>query len=209
MYTCERLTAASGDLLCPNTQQAFMSQTRTKRSGKNMADSENFTFSINDVHTKHVFSYVIMSPAIFFQYSFRSIQDLRKAYPAELRLSTDVVELTAMEHVNQMQHKAHAQAQVHHTQAGVGHARTNGQCKQVEVTRASRLCVDRRVCIAGQTAWQGTGIKGQGTGTCPQRACSGSPGGFVAGVSLPLSLVCFNRAGHQRNATLENRGKRP
>ena len=50
-------------------------------------------------------------------------------------------EITVMENVDQIQHKAHAQAQVYHTQAGAGHARTNGPCKQVQVTRASGLCV--------------------------------------------------------------------
>ena len=70
-----------------------------------------------------------------------------------------------------------------------------------QVTRASRRCVDRRVCIAGQTAWQGTRNQGQCTDACSQRACSGGTRGIVPGVSLPLSLVCLSRAGHQRNTT--------
>jgi len=57
------------------------------------------------------------------------------------------MELTAMEHVYQMQDKAHGQGHVKHTQAGAGHARTNGARKQVQCTRASRLWVrvDQRV----------------------------------------------------------------
>jgi len=72
-----------------------------------------------------------MSLAIFFQCPFRSIRDLCKPYPAELGLCTGVVELTTMEHVDQMQDRAHTQAHVKHTQAGAGHARTNGPCKLV------------------------------------------------------------------------------
>jgi len=72
-----------------------------------------------------------MSLAIFFQYSFRSIQDLCKPYPAELGLCTGVVEITTMEHVDQMQDRAHAHAHVKHTLAGAGHARTNGPRKLV------------------------------------------------------------------------------
>mmetsp|Transcript_61136 Transcript_61136/g.89693 ORF Transcript_61136/g.89693 Transcript_61136/m.89693 type:complete len:224 (+) Transcript_61136:515-1186(+) len=80
------------------------------------------------------FSYVIMFPAIFFQCPFCSIQDLCKTYPAELKTIYWGVELTAMEHVDQMQDstrtgtcKAHAsrcRACAHQwpAQAGAGHA---------------------------------------------------------------------------------------
>ena len=98
MNTCERPTAASGDSLGPNIQKAFMSQTRTKGFA-----AENFTSSIHNVNAKHVFSYVIEALAIFFQCPFRSIQDLCQPYPAELGLCTRVVEITTMEHADQMQ----------------------------------------------------------------------------------------------------------
>jgi len=55
-----------------------------------------------------------------------------------------VGELTAMEHVDQMQHKAHAQAQVNHTQAGAGHVCTNGPCKQVQVMRERLFLLHNR-----------------------------------------------------------------
>ena len=67
-YTCEHSTAASGDSLGPNMQQAFISQTCTKGFGKNMA-AEDVTSSISDVNAKHVFSYVSMYLSIFFQCS--------------------------------------------------------------------------------------------------------------------------------------------
>jgi len=200
MYTWERLTVASGDSLGPNIRQAFMSQTRTtfwKRFGKNMAD-ENYTFSINDVNTNvTIVNYVIMSLAIFLQSPFRSIQNLCKPYPADLRLCTRVVELTTMHHVDQMQHKVHAQAQVNHTQAGVRHAHTNGPCKHVQVIRACRLCVrqgthkqvhNTRACMTRtstthvpacmrylprQTGWQ-TCNRGQVKRRQVQKTCSAS-----------------------------------
>jgi len=55
-----------------------------------------------------------------------------------------VGKLTAMEHVDEMQDKARGQGRVKQTQAGAGHAHTNGTRKQVQGTRASRLwvCVD-------------------------------------------------------------------
>jgi len=105
-----------------------------------------------------------------------------------------------------MQDKAHAQAHVKHTKADAGHARRNSPRKQVQGTRASRLCVDGFV---SQDKQHGKALETKDTGTYSSRACSESTRRKVPGVSLPLSLVCFNRAGHQRNATLENGEKRP
>ena len=105
-----------------------------------------------------------------------------------------------------MQDKAHAQAHVKHTKADAGHARRNSPRKQVQGTRASRLCVDGFVL---QDKQHGKARETRDTGTCSLRACSERTQRKVPGVSLPLSLVCFNRAGHQGNATLENGQKRP
>jgi len=129
-----------------------------------------------------------MFPAIFFQCPFCSIQDLCKTYPAELKTIYWGVELTAMEHVDQMQDKAHGQGHVKHTQAGAEHARTNGPRKQVQGTRASRhwVWVDLRVCIAGQEHGKERATR-KGTGTCSYRACSGSTRGKVPGQAYPRS----------------------
>jgi len=95
-----------------------------------------------------------------------------------------------MEHVDQMQDKAHAQAHIRYTKAVPGHARRNDSRKQVQGTRASRLCVDLRDCIPGKTAQQGTRNQVQDTGTYSPRACSVSTREKIPDVPLVLPLVC-------------------
>jgi len=58
--------------------------------------------------------------------------------------------LTAIKHVDEMQDKAHTQAQGKHAQASAGHARTKGQCKP-RIATGTRFVVnlhDKQHCEA-------------------------------------------------------------
>jgi len=81
-----------------------------------------------------------------------------------------VGKLTAIPYFDKMQEKTPVQARVKYTQAGAVHARSNGPRKQVRGTRASRLCVDLRVCVAEKTAQQGICNEGKCNDTCAPKA---------------------------------------
>ena len=130
---------------------------------------------------------------------FRSMKYCTLPYPDELRLSMGLG--NSLKHINQMQDKSHTQARTRHTQASRCRARAQAQWARHAQAGAGHAHI-QALCRPTHYQWQGTG-------TCSQRPCPGSTRAIVPGVSLPLSLVCSNRAGYQRNTTLENGEKQP
>jgi len=62
-----------------------------------------------------------------------------------------IEKLTVIEYVDQMQDKAHAQAQGKHAQTSAGHARTKGPCKHTTRTRRHGLSVKTNMLTNAQT----------------------------------------------------------